>query len=108
MIVFYAAQFFKSASAGKAELLIVFGLFTVGISYGTTLVIGLPWFFALARRGYAGLIPVMLSSVVPPLLVLLRARGHQYTDTGMYVKLFLMCGLLISAGYWKIARSKYD
>jgi hypothetical protein len=89
-----------------AEEVIAIGFFTLLTAYGTTLFIGIPWYLLLARLGYAGLIPMMFSSAFPPAFVYLRALGHNYTDTNLFAGLFFICGLLISAAFWKIARTE--
>lgn len=93
-------------SGFRWDVVLAIILLALLIAYATTLMIVVPWYLALTRFGLAGLVPMMVSSVLAPVFVFLRAHGHQYTDTGFYAALFFVCGMLISAGFWKIARGE--
>lgn len=80
------------------------GGMTLAISYGVTILVGLPWFLALSWIGWGGLLPVISASVFPLFYIWSDSmvRGRQ-APIGFYL-FFLVCGLLPATIFWKIIR----
>ena len=90
------------------EQIILLSLFTLIISYGATLIIGMPWFLALSWLGIAGLVPTMLGSLLPIVGWHLLTRTQPDGSTLLTYLYALLCGTAVSAAYWKLARTPYD
>lgn len=83
---------------------LAFCAFTLLFSYGITLIIGLPWYYILAWRNRAGLLPVMAASSVPFAWVFIQSLSRHDGRSFFAYMLFTSAGLAVSGAYWKIAR----
>ena len=74
------------------------------ISYGMTIVVGLPWFLFLSREGFAGFLPTLFPSVLP--LCFVWAAAHaQRANNYLWGHLYLLaCGLAPAVAFWWLAR----
>ena len=91
----------KGGLAGASALYIVG---SVGISYAVTLTFGLTTFIFLARFRCAGLLPLMISSLLPALAFWSYSLGSKAGDTKFIIEASLVCGLIVSGGFWRIAQ----
>ena len=71
------------------------------MSYGLTLLYGLPVFFGLSKLGCAGLLPMLVMGVLPGALY---SIGKHQSDAGLIVGMSIACGFVVSGGFWFIAR----
>lgn len=87
---------------GLAVLL--YGGMILAISYGVTIIVGLPWFLALSRVGWAGLIPVASGSIFPLFYIWAASRTKGSPAPLVMYLFFFVCGLLPATMFWKIIR----
>ncbi|UPT73363.1 MAG: hypothetical protein M0D55_16015 [Elusimicrobiota bacterium] len=94
-------------SRGNSPLMgiLIFCGFTLLVSYGVTLFIGLPWYFFLAWFDRAGLLPVMAASAVPLIWIFYQSLSRPHSDSTYLYLMFGSAGLIVSGAYWKMART---
>jgi hypothetical protein len=79
-------------------------LIPLGLSYVATFALLLPWFLVLSWAGVAGLVPVLLGSGLPTLLMVL-VEDHE-TSVGImpFYAITLGVGMIVIPVFWIIAR----
>jgi len=75
------------------------------ISYGMTVLVGLPWFLFLSKEGVAGFLPVVSASLLPLCFVWIAAHAKGQDVPLVTYLFFLVTGLTASTAFWKIVRT---